>query len=119
MYATVTTLGLQACVSLHNFLVIQRGHGYQELAEAATGYEPIVGSQPGDAGAAIPAGGSAAAWRDQIASEMHQQYQQYLAARAADQVDLAEAQDHQQHASTILSTNALSQQFQSLVQRLS
>jgi len=108
---------LFACVSLHNFLVIQRGHGKQDLADAAEGYEPIYATPQTASGPASSQ--SATQWRDDIARMMHTQYLAYLAQRDADGADLTEAQEYEEHALKILETNDVGPSIHNYLQHFS
>lgn len=114
---TATFTPTQACVSLHNFLVIQRGHGKQDLADAAEGYEPIYATPQTASGPASSQ--SATQWRDDIARMMHTQYLAYLAQRDADGADLTEAQKYEEHALKILETNDVGPSIHNYLQHFS
>lgn len=76
-------------MGLHNFLVIQRGYGKDDLADAAEGFEPIT-DPPAPPVRGCPV--SALTWRTDIAKRMHDQYISYLDERASDMAELEAAQ---------------------------
>lgn len=123
----------QACVVLHNFLMIMcPKHGFDHLAEASSGFEEDVGEDhepyendginvvsphytPGD---------TSNTWRDNISKGMHQDYIQYLVKRSEraaqqdaqsdrDRVELAAAQTNSQRAVNIQRANLVTEYFTS------
>lgn len=112
----------QACVSLHNFLVICRGHGRQDLADAAEGYEAIETAAPATeslAGHTTTSSTTANAWRQGLAEAMHQQYTRYLDERDGiedgDRLDLVEAFNDDSLVRPILGTDDVGPAFRTAV----
>ena len=104
---------MQTCVALHNFLVIRRGLGRQDLADAAEGYMPIT-TPPHALEDATPqsAALSASSWRDSIANAMHEQYKDYLEHMAEfDAQDVSENLQDDTAINSILETDDIGTEF--------